>query len=62
MHQRACRFITGLGEEIAAMNDERYEVGEVDITESIPTEHPELKPCIKLVQIVLVLSTNKWLH
>ena len=40
MHQR---FITGLSEQIATMNDERYEVGEADITESLPTDNPELK-------------------
>ena len=53
MHQRTCG--SGLSQEIAAMNDERYEVGEVDITESISTEHPERKPGIKLPK-----SDSEW--
>ncbi len=44
MHQRSCRFIAGLNEEIATMVDGRSEEGEVDISESLPAEHPELKP------------------
>ena len=55
MHQRSCRFIAGLNEEIATMDDERSEEGEIDIGESMPPEHPELKPGIKLPK-----SDSEW--
>jgi hypothetical protein len=55
MHQRSCRFIAGLNEEIATMDDERSEEGEIDIGEPMPPEHPELKPGIKLPK-----SDSEW--
>ncbi|CAB4017865.1 Hypothetical predicted protein [Paramuricea clavata] len=55
VHQRSCRFIAGLNEEIATMDDERSEEGEIDIGESMPPEHPELKPGIKLPK-----SDSEW--
>ena len=37
------------------MVDERSEEGEIDISESLPAEHPELKPGIKLPK-----SDSEW--
>ena len=55
LHQLTCRFITELSEEIDAMNDERYEVRKVYITEFIPNEDPQLKSRIKLPK-----SDSEW--